>query len=358
MNRTMLIDGPASVELVSGKAEVFARPLQEAQRVLIRDGKRMPFYATENAQFNVMLGANAVVAEVEGNTVPESWSKPVQTALELQKKPVVIIVLGAVDSGKSSFSTYLLNRLVAEQRRVAVLDGDLGQSDIGPVASVGLGVATKPVSDIHNLKMQNGFFVGVTTPSLAAKKAVKGLAAMKAEAETREVDYILVNTDGYVSGDDAVSYKLEVIKELRPDIVVAVQVQTELESILSCLGGGGVMTVEPSTAVCIRSPEKRRRLRERNYAKHIKNGKLHCIPISQVTLEPRNGVPKTMANQKGILMGLYGHGNKFLGIGVLRAVNVTRRTLKIQTSVGTKPVRLVFGKVLLNLKLQEVEAVA
>ncbi len=358
MNRTMLIDGPASVELVSGKAEVFARPLQEAQRVLIRDGKRMPFYAAENAQFNVMLGANAVVAEVEGNTVPESWSKPVQTALELQKKPVVIVVLGAVDSGKSSFTTYLLNRLVAEQRRVAVLDGDLGQSDIGPVASVGLGVATKPVSDIHNLKMRNGFFVGVTSPSLAAKKAVKGLAAMKAEAETHEVDYILVNTDGYVAEDDAVSYKIEIIKELKPDIVVAVQVQTELEHILSCLGGGGVMIVEPSTAVSIRTPEKRRRLRERNYAKHIKNGKLHCIPISQVTLEPRNGVPKTMATQKGILMGLYGQGNKFLGIGVLRAVNVTRRTLKIQTSVDTKPMRLVFGKVLLNMKLQEVEAVA
>ncbi len=356
MNRTMLIDGPASVELVSGKAEVFASPLQRAERVLVRDGKRMPFYVSENAEFNVFLGANAAIAEVEGNSVPESWCKPVQTALELQKKPVVIIVLGAVDSGKSSFITYLLNRFVAHQRRVAVLDGDLGQSDIGPAASVGLGLATKPVSDIRNLKMRNGFFVGVTSPSLAAKKAVKGLASMKNEAENRESDYILVNTDGYVAGADAVSYKLEIIKELKPDIVVAVQVQTELEPILSCLGGGGVMTVEPSPAACIRSPEKRRTIRERNYAKHIKNGKLHCIPISQVTLEPRNGVPKTMAAQKGILMGLYGAGNKFLGIGVLRAVNVTRRTLKIQTSVGTKPMRLVFGKVLLNTKLQEVEA--
>jgi len=352
----MLIDGPASVELVSGKAEVFARPLQEAQRVLIRNGKRMPFYASENAQFNVLLGANAAVSEAEGSTVPESWSKPVQTALELQKKPVVIVVLGAADSGKSSFTTYLLNRIVAEQRRVAVLDGDLGQSDIGPLACVGFGLATKPVSDIHNLKMQNGFFIGVTSPALAAKKAVKGLAAMKAEAENRDVDYVLVNTDGYVSGDDAVSYKLEIIKEVKPDIVVAMQAKNELEPILSCLGGGGVMTIEPSAAVCIRSPEKRRSLREMNYATHLKKAKLHCIPISQVTLEPRNGVPKIMIAKKGILMGLYGAGNKFLGIGVLRAVNVARRTLKIQTAVGMKPMRLVFGKVLLNLKLQEVEA--
>ena len=72
-------------------------------------------------------------------------------------------------------------------------------------------------------------------------------------------------------------------------------------------------------------------------------------------MEPRNGVPKTQEPEKGILVGLYGRGTKFLGIGVLRAINVGRRTLKIQTAVSTKPMRLVFGKVLLNEKLQEIQ---
>ena len=79
-------------------------------------------------------------------------------------------------------------------------------------------------------------------------------------------------------------------------------------------------------------------------------------PLSQIIVEPRNGVPKTQEPEKGVLVGLYGRGTKFLGIGVLRAINVGRRTLKIQTAVSSKPMRLVFGKVLLNEKLQEVQS--
>jgi polynucleotide 5'-hydroxyl-kinase GRC3/NOL9 len=355
-NRTMLVDGPASVHLVSGKAEVFGNPLKEAKRVLVREGKRMPFFASEAAVFNVMLGVNAAVSEVEGSTVPPSWSKPVQTVLGLQKKPAVIIVLGAVDSGKSSFCTYMLNKLVAEQRKVAIIDGDLGQSDIGPSASIGYAVATKPVSEIYNLRLQNGYFVGVTSPASAVKNTVKGLSAMMSEVCTREVDCVLVNTDGFVSGDEAISYKLALIKELKPDVVVGVQMQGELDELMSYLGGGGLMIVEPSPALSVRTPEKRKTLRELTYAKYLRRSKLHCIPISQLIVEPRNGVPKTQEPEKGILVGLYGNGAKFLGIGVLRAINIERRTLKIQTSAPTKPLRLVFGKVLLNLKLQEVEA--
>jgi polynucleotide 5'-hydroxyl-kinase GRC3/NOL9 len=354
-NRTLLVDGPASVQLVTGKAEVFANPLKETQRVVVREGKRMPFYVSEAAVFSVLLGANAAVSEVEGNTVPESWNKPIQTVLGLQKKPVVILVLGAADSGKSSFSTYLLNRLTGEQRRVAVLDGDLGQSDIGPSASVGYAIASKSICELYNLRLQNGYFVGVTSPVLAVKNTLQGLSCMMSEACKREADYVLVNTDGFVLGDDAIRYKLDIIKELKPDVVVAVQLQGELDPLLSYLGGGGVMTVQPSTSLNLRTPETRKTLREMTYAKYLKKSKLQCLPLSQITVEPRNGVPKTQEPEKGVLVGLYGCGSKFLGIGVLRAINTERRTLKVQTSVTTKPMRLVFGKVFLNEKLQEVE---
>ncbi len=353
-NRTLLVDGPASVELVSGDAEVFARPLTGAQRIVIREGKRMPFYAAKAASFNVLLGANAAVSEVEGSTIPDSWNKAVETVLALQQKPAVIMVMGAADSGKSSFVTYLLNRLVSKQQKVAVVDGDLGQSDVGPSATVAYAVATKPVFEIYNLRMQNGFFVGVTSPQLWAKKTLAGFAAMMEEAAKREVDYTLVNTDGFVAGDDAVRFKLEVIKQVKPNIVVAAQIQNELQPILDCLGGT-ILTIQPSQALSARTQEKRKLLREMTYSKYLKEAKLICIPQSQITVEPRNGVPKNQEPEKGVLVGLYGLGNKFLGIGVLRAVNVGRRTLKIQTAVEMKPMRLVFGKVQLNSKLQEVE---
>ncbi len=355
-NRTLLVDGPASVQIISGVAEVFGKPLKETQRVVIRKDKRKPFYAVENLVLNVLLGANAALTEVEGKTIPESWNKPVQIVQGLQKKPVVIMVLGASDAGKSSFCAFLLNKLAEGNRNVAILDGDLGQSDIGPPGSVGYAITNKPQTELNNLRLQNGFFVGVTSPINAVAKTLQGLTGMISEISQKGVDYILINTDGFVAGDSAVNYKLSLIKELKPDVVVGIQVADELEPIMSCLGGGGVMVVEPSPALSKRGPEKRKAIREMTYAKYLKRSKLQCIPISQLIVEPRNGVPKSQEPDKGILVGLYGRGTKFLGIGVLRAINVGRRTLKIQTSVPTKPMRLVFGKVVLDRKLQEVQA--
>ncbi|NLF87578.1 hypothetical protein GX563_02005 [Candidatus Bathyarchaeota archaeon] len=359
-NNTLLVDGPARVVVASGKAEVFGKPLTPTQRVIIREGKRKPFYATEPLTLNLLLGAGATVTETEGSTIPQSWNKPFPVIEDLQNrqvKTVTIMVLGASDAGKSSFLTYLLNRLLLGKNAcsVAVLDGDLGQSDIGPSATIGYSITSKPVTELSNLKLENGYFVGVTSPVNAGAKAVEGLTAMLTEINLRQPDYILINTDGFVIGEAALRYKLTLIKELKPNMVIGIEGKGEVAEIMSYLGGAGVMTVESAGTASERSPEKRKALREQTYTRYLRHSKLHCIPVSQLVVEPRNGVPKTQSPDRGILVGLYHYGTKFLGVGVLREINIERYTLKIETAVSKKPVRLVFGKVLLDRKLREVQ---
>jgi polynucleotide 5'-hydroxyl-kinase GRC3/NOL9 len=360
-NNTLLVDGPARVEIAAGKALVFGKTIIPTQRVIIHQGKRKPFYATEPLTLNLFLGANARFTEVEGSTIPESWNKPFQVIDDLlnrQVRPITVMVLGASDEGKSSFLTYLLNRLFQDKPNcsVAVLDGDLGQSDIGPSATIGYAVAAKPITELGNLKLENGFFVGETSPANVMAKAVEGLKALLTEIKERQPDFILINTDDFVMGDAALRYKLTFVKELLPNIVVGVESSDEVDEIMSYLGGGGVMTVESSGAVYPRNQEKRRATRERTYNRYLRHSKLQCIPVSQLVVEPRNGVPKTQDPNRGLLVGLYGYGQKFYGIGVLRSINTERNTLKIETAIPKKPVRLVFGKVVLDRRLQEVQA--
>jgi polynucleotide 5'-kinase involved in rRNA processing len=73
-----------------------------------------------------------------------------------------------------------------------------------------------------------------------------------------------------------------------------------------------------------------------------------------MTVEPRSAIPQKQDPEKGILLGIYGRGSKFLGIGVLRLINPVRKVLKVQTAVTAKPLRIVIGKVVVNEKLQEV----
>ncbi len=354
-NKTLLVDGPASVCVVSGKAEMFGYQLKQAVKILVREGKRLPFFALEKTVLDVSLGPNACVEEVEGNTIPVSWNTPLEAILSMQKKPVVVLLLGKIDSGKSSYCTYLVNKLVDGKCRVALLDGDLGQSDIGPSGTVGYAIISKPITELYNLKLQNAFFMGVTSPIMAIAKTVEGLAAMKAEILERPVDFVIVNTDGWVTGDIAVSYKTQLIKELKPDVIVAVQVEDELRSLIAYLDDNPPIIVEPSSFLNQRSAEKRRSLREMTYARYMKNARLRNYPIGYVTIEPRYALPKYQEPEKGLLVGLYGSKSKFLGIGVLREINHVRRALKVQTAVSAKPKRLVFGKVFLNEKLQEIQ---
>ena len=123
--KTLLVDGPASATLVSGRAEVFGFTFAEQRKIVIREGKRLPFHVLQIAQFELSLGTGASASEVEGDTIPPSWVAASDAVHGLGSKPAVVLVFGGADSGKSSFCTYLTNRLVSEGRRVAVLDEDL-----------------------------------------------------------------------------------------------------------------------------------------------------------------------------------------------------------------------------------------
>jgi polynucleotide 5'-hydroxyl-kinase GRC3/NOL9 len=353
-NKTMLVDGPASVRLVTGKAEVFSYPMKESQRVLILEGKRLPFFIAEKSTFDISLGPNSGVAETMGSTNPPSWDKPIEAILGLPKRPVIVVVLGGIDCGKSSLCTYLLNKLIDGKSKVAVIDGDLGQADIGPSATIGYGLTSKRIPELYNLKLRNAFFVGVTSPVTALSKTIEGLTVMEAEVLQGQADFVLVNTDGFVSGDIAVNYKTDLVQALKPDVIIAVQMQNELNPLIANLQMP-VFTVEPSFALKQRPPEKRKILREMTYTRYLKNAKLQCYPKSQVIIEPRGAIPKKQEPEKGLLVGLCGRGSKFLGIGVLREINQLRKTLKVQTAVSAKPLKILLGKVLVNEKFQEVQ---
>jgi polynucleotide 5'-hydroxyl-kinase GRC3/NOL9 len=294
--------------------------------------------------------------EVAGSTVPPSWNKPVEAVLALQKRPAVLLVVGGMDCGKSSLCVYLLNRLVDGKCKVAVLDGDLGQSDIGTSATVGYAITAKPSTELYNLKLSNAFFVGATSPLTVMPKVIEGLAALETEILQKQVDFVIINTDGFVAGVLGVEYKVKLIKELKPDIVVCIQVADELAPLIANLEGTYVLTVEPSASLSPRTPEKRRALREMTYARYLKDAKLQNYPLSQLTVEPRKALPKEQEPDKGLLVGLCRHG-KFLGIGVLREINQKRKALKVQTAVEIKPNRLLIGEVVLDEKLREVQDV-
>ncbi|MCK4434390.1 hypothetical protein KAU92_02780, partial [Candidatus Bathyarchaeota archaeon] len=56
--KTLLIDGPAAVSVVSGKVEVFGFILGNMRKVVVREGKRLPFVVKEKATVDILTGEN------------------------------------------------------------------------------------------------------------------------------------------------------------------------------------------------------------------------------------------------------------------------------------------------------------
>jgi polynucleotide 5'-hydroxyl-kinase GRC3/NOL9 len=416
--KTLLVDGPASVIVTSGKVEVFGSVLGSSSKIVIREGKRLPFTVTEKASFQISLGENASVEEVDGNTVPPSWNEAYEELVKLDNKPVAAIVLGTVDSGKTSFCTHLINNLLREKRKIAVLDGDLGQSDIGPPCTVAYAFVTKQVTDLFNLELKNAFFVGATSPSAATSKVIDGLVALKREIVEGHPDFVVVNTDGWVEGEDAVKYKTKLVEELSPDIVFCIQQKDELTPVLNALEKFKKVVVDSPVAVRQRSKEKRKSLRELGYIKHLKNAKVQSLPISWLKIEDDwlLGLGRALGNiecarkvyellgmkplhfteltdkicivigkgrwinkdnikkveefakkkvvvihkgeEAGLLMALYDQKRKFLGIGILHEVDFARKTLKVYTPVSEKVSAVAFGRVKLDKNMKEIPVFA
>ncbi len=206
--KTLLVDGPASVSLLSGRISVLGAPFRIGDKIIVRDGKRVPFGVRKKATFDLMLGEGASFKEIDGGTVPPSWENTAKEVLSL-KKPVTVMVMGGVDSGKTSFCTFLANEALRKKWKTGVIDADLGQSDVGPPSTIGFNFVSEPVKDLFEIKAENACFVGLTSPSGAVNKVIKGITELKNGIMEADADFLIVNTDGWVEGEDAAKYKIE-----------------------------------------------------------------------------------------------------------------------------------------------------
>ncbi len=355
------MDGPASVTLTAGKAEVFGFKLAQKRKIIIREGKRLPFAILDTATFELALGKDAATSVVEGNTIPPTWQDAYILLKEIQPKPALAIVVGGVDSGKSSFCTYLANRLASERCRVAVLDEDLGQSDIGPPCTVGYSVLSTPVTDLFTVKPETVLFVGVTSPSGATDKTLQAVETLKNEIlKGARADYIIVNTDGWTTGDEAVLFKLSLTNELKPRIAFCLQRREDHEIFCgvfaTVLPDLLVLPVEAPSRLLERDKERRKTLRELGFIKHLEGGKVRVFSLGHVAVEGGNKNTSLLPHEaENLIVGLLGPEREFLGIGVIRAVDPYRRTLNVFTQVEEKPAILVMGGVRLDKSLREIQ---
>ena len=195
--------------------------------------------------------------------------------------PGIAVMLGDADVGKTTTATAIANAAVRVGYRTVVVDTDIGQSDIGPPATVGLALACRPVLQMDQLPAAAAFFVGDTQPQFVYRYLVEGAVRSVAWARRRGAEVIVVDTTGWVEGSAAVAAKARKILGIGPRHVVALQRSGELEPILARLPEGTIVhRLCASFRARARSREMRRIARVHRFRQYFASARRHVVDLA------------------------------------------------------------------------------
>ncbi|QOJ78440.1 hypothetical protein IG193_06705 [Infirmifilum lucidum] len=306
---TLIAHGPARVRVLEGSVHVFGATLGAGSEAFAEPTRSLPLHATENTKLHVETGSFSLF---EGDTTPGEWYSLAETILEEGLRRVIVV--GDVDSGKTSLVTLLVNALAGGGRRVAVIDADVGQKSIGPPGTVGLGVTDRQVYTLTSIEMHDAFFIGSNTPSGILHRSLTGVALLLRKAEKLS-DFTVIDTTGWVTDSEGRELKLFKAFLTEPDLVVLVgdprtlaQIERPLKKLFR------VVRVPRPRAVFERRREDRREYRRWMYSKYLSRATVKSVDIESIDMAYAfsfTGFPLT-PSEKAKLEGI-------LGVGVLYA---------------------------------------
>jgi polynucleotide 5'-hydroxyl-kinase GRC3/NOL9 len=212
-----------------------------------------------------------------------SWEPAIARAADVP----VTLVIGETDTGKTSFTAYLATALFERGLSVGVVDADLGQSDIGPPTTVGLGRVRGALERLSDAEVVGLHFVGSTSPQGHLLPTVMGTRRMVDKARCLGLDRVIVDTSGLVQGDLGRVLKQHKIDLVDPDLVLCLQRNAECEHILRPYDGGPrpVLVRLGSTGTARRrSPEERRQYRERSLQAYLVGARPAHLDLGRVIL--------------------------------------------------------------------------
>lgn len=252
------------------------------------------------------------VMSVESIQVPAEWRE-----LGVENLSGTIMVIGDSNSGKSTFTRWLVARLCRFHDRVGWLDGDMGQTTLGVPTTLNLAVVSNWDGPLP--RPDAAFFVGSTSPKRHMLPTLVGVQLLRERALAQETTALVVDTTGLVApmagGGALKEWKIAM---LRPTTIIALQRERELEHILAPLRRETHMALHSFPvvdAVRSRSPEGRAKRRRTLFLDYFSEALLERIRIRDL---PVYGLEKVCPQR---LVSFQDRWGLSLALGVIRSVS-------------------------------------
>jgi polynucleotide 5'-hydroxyl-kinase GRC3/NOL9 len=266
-------------------------------------------------------------------------------------KKHTVVLLGALDTGKTTLSTALLAAAVQAGRPSAYLDADVGQKHVGPPATVSLKFV-RSAEDLQADRMavaDSMSFIGAIAPEDHLLQIVAGVATLYRAAKEAGADFVVVDTSGLVSGINGQILKYHKIELLQPDLVVGLQRGEEILPLLGVIQRFFRTEVVPlgvPPGVVPSTVDQRAENREEAMRRYF-SGELHRFRVKPTVFMPALPPWFDAAKLHRMLVGLSDGAGSYPGLGYLDH-SEEEGVLRLITPVAAGPKALRLGSVRLE----------
>jgi len=258
--------------------------------------------------------------------IPPEWSA---AAEHVHRHDVHrIVVLGARDTGKSTFCRFLTEIAMQSGRSTALLDTDVGQKTVGPPACI-------TMSDAQGLSLA---FVGTTNPILGWQHLIQGTHRL---VQRTDADLLIVNTSGLLVGP-GLRLKAAKIDELQPDLLIALGEDPALAAVVD--GRPSLPGLRlPSSPMARRKTDGERRAVRREAFRNYFSGAA-ILRLASGLVEKADTSAPLPAN---LLVGLSDPEGNDIGMGLLKGA--ADDAIEVLSPVAAGPIaRIVPGLLCLD----------
>ena len=337
VDKVRMVKGPARV-IVDGTCQVLGSDVS-GQTIKVRVGKALPFEPSGMCRLRARLGrgGRTWVADHEEAGTSMWHDVALQVSALAVDRKITVMLAGDTDTGKSTLSAYLANIALLRGLAPCVIDGDIGQGDLGPPAGISAAALSGPVTDLRDASASMFEFVGDISPTGLERLVAEKLRSILERAGPLG-DVCIVNTDGYVR-DAGVGYKLMVARELRPDAIVCLGENSALTDALA--GGPWQVLRARASSQTPKSRFERAGRRLDQFLRHVGRGssaaelqRLKFVYAGKLFLPPELQRPPIKQlereNLKRMFVGL-GSAGMVAGFGVVTGVSTS--IIRVQTDI-------------------------
>ncbi|NLL61189.1 MAG: hypothetical protein GX240_00145 [Candidatus Atribacteria bacterium] len=220
--------------------------------------------------------------------IPGDWTPMFR---KIQNQNGVIMVLGKSDSGKTSLIKLLAAYLVRRNRKIALIDLDIGQSILGLPGTMGIGIVNR--SNLKNglVQVNHRSFFGATSPAKGIDRFLEKAYRLYTVAHKENADVFLIDTTGLVMGSLGAYLKGNLIKRINPTALIALQFEQELEPILTeceILPALKIYRVKPYQRIIRKNWTERKTRRKKQFELYFQDAQLRDLDFSAIPIRDFN----------------------------------------------------------------------